>query len=273
MKASDKIELWESMIILAFMLLAAVLSRLFIFSLTLTPLTTQTGGDELLYAFVGGVALAFSAPTLPLLVLYLTILFSAVKAPYELARGRRVAPMQASLFLLTFTTVFVIGISGVPIVIANSIYKGEKIITIIGGILIALYGFKAINGWGFITALMFTPLTKRRRGLQLEAPMLGFIAGLLLFQHLDPPYDSVFFLTGRAGAFSHHPLSVSSFGLGLSVMYMALAYSFSLLFEFSRLDKVIAWANRVVSFLAAILGLSLASGTFSSLSALITKGY
>ncbi len=103
--------------------------------------------------------------------------------------------------------------------------------------------------------------------------MLGFIAGLLLFQHLDPPYDSVFFLTGRAGAFSHHPLSVSSFGLGLSVMYMALAYSFSLLFEFSRLDKVIAWANRVVSFLAAILGLSLASGTFSSLSALITKGY
>lgn len=274
MKASDKIELWESMIILGFILLAAVLSRLFIFSFKLIPLTTQTGGDELFYAFVGGVALAFSAPTLPLLVLYLTILFTAVKAPYELTRGRRIVLMQASLFLLAFASVFIIGISGVPILIATSIYKGKKIINIIGGILIALYGFKAFNGWAFITALRFTPLAKRRRGLQLlEAPMIGFIAGLLLFQHLDPSYDSVFFLTGRASAFSHHPLSVGSFGLGVGVMYVALAYCFSLLFVFSRLAKVIAWAKRVGGFLVAILGLTLASGTFSSLSALITKSY
>lgn len=273
MKASDNVELWESMIILGIILLAAVFSRLFIYSIKLTPLTTQTGGDELFYAFVGGVALAFSVSTLPLLVLYLTILFTAVKAPYELVRGRRVALMQASLFLFAFTTVFVIGISGVPILIADSIYRGERIINIIGGILIALYGFKAFNGWGFITALRFRPLAKMRRALHLEAPMLGFIAGLLLFQHLDPPYDSVFFLTGRAGAFSHHPLSVSSFGLGLSVMYVALAYSLSLLFVFSRLAKVVARAKRVVSFLVVILGLSLASGTFSSMSALITKSY
>lgn len=273
MKESDNIELWESMIILGIMLLFAVLSRLFIFSFKLIPLTTQTGGDELFYAFVGGVALAFSAPTLPLLVLYLTILFTAVKAPYELNGGRRIVLMQASLFLLAFASVFIIGISGVPIVIANSIFKGEKIINIIGGILIALYGFKAFNGRAFITALRFTPLAKRRRGLQLEAPMLGFIAGLLLFQHLDPSYDSVFFLTGRASAFSHHPLSVGSFGLGIGVMYVALAYSFSLLFVFSRLAKVITWAKRVGGFLAAILGLSLASGTFSSLSALITRSY
>jgi len=275
MKASDKIELWESMIVLGFMLLFAVISRLFIFSFKLVPLTTQTGGDELFYAFVGGVALAFSAPTLPLLVLYLTILFTAVEAPYELTRGRRIVLMQASLFLLAFASVFIIGISGVPILIANSIYKGEKIINIIGGILIALYGFKALNGWAFVTAfLRFTPLAKRRRGLHLlEAPMIGFIAGLLLFPYLDPPYDSVFFLTGRAGALSHHPLSVSSFGLGLSIMYVALAYGLSLLFVFSRLAKAIAWAKRGGGLLAAILGLSLASGTFSSLSALITKSY
>jgi len=143
MKESGNIELWESMIILGFMLLFAVLSRLFIFSFKLIPLTTQTGGDELFYAFVGGVALAFSAPTLPLLVLYLTILFTAVKAPYELTRGRRIVLMQASLFLLAFASVFIIGISGVPILIANSLYKGKEIINIIGGILIGLHcGFR-----------------------------------------------------------------------------------------------------------------------------------
>ncbi len=271
MKESDNIELWKSMIILGFMLLFAVLSRLFIFSFKLIPLTTQTGGDELFYAFVGGVALAFSAPTLPLLVLYLTILFSAVKAPYELTRGRRIVLMQASLFLLAFASVFIIGISGVPILIANSLYKGKKIINILGGILIALYGFKAFNEW---TLIRFSQLAKRRRGLQLlEAPMIGFIAGLLLFPYLDPSYDSVFFITGRASAFSHHPLSVGSFGLGIGVMYVALAYCFSLLFVFSRLAKVIGWSKRVGGFLAAILGLSLASGTFSSLSALIAKSY
>ncbi|MCZ6449347.1 MAG: hypothetical protein O6918_00555 [Deltaproteobacteria bacterium] len=274
MKASDKIELWESVIILGFILIAAVLSRLFIFSFKLIPLTAQTGGDELFYAFVGGVALAFSAPTLPLLVLYLTILFTAVKAPYELTRGRRIVLIQASLFLLAFASIFIIGISGVPILIANSLYKGQKIINIFGGILIALYGFKAFNGWAFITALRFTPLAKRRRGLHLlEAPMIGFIAGLLLFPYLDPSYDSVFFLTGRAGALSHHPLSVSSFGLGLSAMYVALAYGLSLLFVFSRLGRVIGWAKGASGFLTVILGLSLASGTFLSLSALINKGY
>jgi len=258
------------MIILGIMLVAALFSRLFIFSFKLIPLTTQTGGDELFYAFVGGVGLAFSVPTLPLLVLYLAILFTAVKAPYELTRGRRIVLIQASLFLLAFASVFIIGISGVPILIANSIYKGEKIINVIGGILIALYGFKSFSGWAL---KRISPLAKRRRGLLVEASVLGFIAGLLLFPYLDPSYDSVFFLTGRAGALSHHPLSVSSFGLGLSAMYVALAYGLSLLFVFSRLGRVIGWAKGASGFLTVILGLSLASGTFLSLSALITKGY
>jgi len=66
---------------------------------------------------------------------------------------------------------------------------------------------------------------------------------------------------------------VGSFGLGIGAMYVALAYCFTLLFVFSRLAKVIVWSKRVVGFLAVILGLTLASGTYSSLSAFITKSY
>ena len=262
------IRLWESVIVFALILASAIISRLFIYSFRHIPLTSQTGGDEPLYALVGGAALTFASPMLPLLVVYLTVLFTTGKLPSELDTTDRLSLVPGTLFLLAFVTAFVVAISGVPFVIADAIYKGKTVINLIGGLLVAFYGLKALIGSGLIKTLWFRPLSKSESGLLVEALILGLIAGLLLFHHLDPFYDSVFFLTGRAGALSHHPLSVSSFGLGVSAMYIALAYCFSLL-AFSRLAKVIGWVRGVLGVLTLILGLSLATGTFPSLTALI----
>jgi hypothetical protein len=95
---------------------------------------------------------------------------------------------------------------------------------------------------------------------------------LLLFHYLDPPYDSVFFLTGRAGAFSHHPLSVGTFSAGLSAMYIAVAHGLGGLI-FSARTLNIAWIKVLAGVLAFILGSSFATGRFSSLAGFISGGH
>lgn len=102
------------------------------------------------------------------------------------------------------------------------------------------------------------------KGVLIEPPILGFVAGLLLFHHLDPFYDSVFFFTRRVGAFSHHPLSVGFFGLGLSAMYLGVAYGFSLVAASMRLAKASGWLKLIFGLLTLILGFSFATGTFPS---------
>lgn len=198
MNPLDNTKQSETALLFGLMLSLAIMSRLFIYSFRHIPLTNVTGGGELLYALVGGVALAFSVPTLPLVVLYLTVLFASGRAPTELDVDQRVALLPAALFLLGFVSAFVITISGVPSVISWTIYEGKLIINAIGAVSVTLYGFKVFETSGLIGNLRFIRAPKGSKGITLVAPpVLGFLAGLLLFRRLDPSYDSVFFLTGE----------------------------------------------------------------------------
>jgi len=110
----------KSAIILGLVLASVIVSRLFIFSFRHIPLADQGGGQEPIYALVGGAALAFSAPAVPLLVAYLAVLFTARKAASKSEREL----LPAGLFLLAFVIAFVITISGKPSLVANSLYGG-----------------------------------------------------------------------------------------------------------------------------------------------------
>ena len=260
----------KSAITLGLVLASVIVSRLFIFSFRHIPLTSQSGGQEPIYALVGGAALAFSAPTVPLLIVYLAVLFTARKVGSKSERDERVTLLPAGLFLLAFVIAFVITISGMPSLIANSVYRGKWIINIIGGLFVAFYGLKAFAESGLVKSLLLAPVLKGRgEGLLLWPSVLGLVTGLLVFHHLDPYYDSVFFFTRRAGAFSHHPLSVGSFGLGLSAMYLGVAYGFSLMAASTRLAKASGWIKLIFGLLTLILGFSFATGTFSSVVELI----
>lgn len=268
----DNIKRSETAILFGLVLSLAIVSRLFIYSLRHIPLTNVTGGEEPLYALVGGVALAFSLPTLPLVFLYLSIFFASERASSGPNRSHRPGLLPAVLFLFGFSVAFIIAISGVPSSVAKEIYGQRWIVNLIGGFLVAIYGVKVFIESGLIENLRFIGAAKGGGGILIAPPILGFVAGLLLFHHLDPPYDSVFFSTGRAGAFSHHPLSVGTFGLGLSAMYIALAYGLGGLIFSARELNVIAWIKAFAGVLAFILGSSFATGRFSSLAAFITGG-
>ena len=254
----------ETALIFGLILVFVIISRLFIYSFRHIPLTSQAGGEELLYSLVGGAALAFSISTLPLLVLYLTVLFGAERVLSEHERGYGSVLLPAALFLVAFVSAFVITISGAPPLVAKTIYKEKWTIDVISGFLVALCGAKVFIESGLINRLHSIAVSIRDKGVLIEPPILGFIAGLLLFHHLDPYYDSVFFFTGRAGAFSHHPLSVGSFGLGLSAIYLGVAYGLSVMAASTRLAKGSGWLKLIFGLLTLILGFSFATGTFSS---------
>ncbi|MBI3059001.1 MAG: hypothetical protein HYY81_06795 [Deltaproteobacteria bacterium] len=67
----------------------------------------------------------------------------------------------------------------------------------------------------------------------------------------------------------HYPVSIISFGLGLSAIYLALAYAFSLLNVSMPTAKSIAWVRGILGVLTLSLGFSLATGKFSSLAVMI----
>jgi len=90
----------KSAIILGLILASVIVSWFFIFSFRHIPLTYQSGGQEPIYALVGGGALAFSAPTVPLLIVYLAVLFTARKVGFKSERDERVTLLPAGLFLL-----------------------------------------------------------------------------------------------------------------------------------------------------------------------------
>lgn len=252
----------ETAILFGLVLSLAIVSRLFIYSFRHIPLTNVEGGEEPLYALVGGVALALSVPTLPLVVLYLTVLFASARAPAELDTGPKVALLPTALFLVGFVSAFIITIGGVPSVISGAIYKGKVVVNAIGAVLIALYGLKVFKESGLVGSEALPFGLSRKAGPETEALILGFFAGLLLFHHLDPPYDSVFFLTGRGNPLSHHPVSVISFGLGLSAMYVALGYGFGLLMNSWTGTKVLAWMKGIFGVLTLGLSVSFVFGVF-----------
>jgi len=259
----------ETTVVFGLILAFVINSRLFIYTFRHIPLTDQGGGQEPIYALVGGAALAFSAPAVPLLVAYLAVLFTARKAAAKSEREL----LPAGLFLLAFVIAFVITISGKPSLVANSLYGGRWIIDLFGGLFVVFYGLKAFAESGLVKSLPLARVLKGRGdGLLLGPSVLGLVTGLLVFHHLDPFYDSVFFLSGRAGALSHHPLSVSSFGLGLSAVYLLMAHGFDLGVFPKWVSKGTPWAKGMVGLLNIVFGLSFATGTFSSLAAVITQG-
>jgi cytochrome c biogenesis protein CcdA len=168
-------------ITLGVVLASVIVSQLFIFSFRHIPLTDQRTGQEPLYALVGGAALALSAPTVPLLVVYLAVLFTARKAGSKSERDERVTLLPAALFLLAFVIAFVITISGKPSLIANSVYGGKWIINIIGGLFVAFYGLKAFAESRLVKSLLLAPVLKGRgEGLLLWPSVLGLVTGLFL---------------------------------------------------------------------------------------------
>lgn len=259
-------------IILGLILVSVIVSRGFIFSFRHIPLTSQAGGQEPLYALVGGAALAFSTSTIPLLVLYLVVLFAARKPASKSERDDGVTLLPAGLFLVAFVIVFVITISGKPSLVANAVYRGRWIINLIGGLFVAFYGLKAFAESGLVKSLPLAPVLMGRGGGLLLPSVLGLVTGLLVFHHLDPFYDSVFFFTGRAGPASHSPLSVGFFGLGLSAIYFAMARGFDFAVFPKWVSKGAPWAKGIVGLLTIILGFSFATGTFSAVAAAITRG-
>src|SRR3989337_2922255 len=99
-QAVDNIRRLETALIFGLILVFVIVSRLFIYSFRHIPLTSQAGGEELLYSLVGGAALAFSISTLPLLVVYLTVLFGAERVLSEHERGYGSVLLPAALFLV-----------------------------------------------------------------------------------------------------------------------------------------------------------------------------
>lgn len=67
------------------------------------------------------------------------------------------------------------------------------------------------------------------------------------------------------------PVSAICFGLGLSSMYLALAYDFRFLILSASGAKVIALAQGILGVLTLVLGLSWVTATFSPLDAVIGK--
>jgi hypothetical protein len=102
------------------------------------PATSPLQGSVVLSAVIGGAALALSRPLLLVAVPYLLILLG----------GERSDPRAATFYLGAFGLVFVVAISGFPASIAPPIYRAERLIDVIGGVIFLASGVLALFDLG-----------------------------------------------------------------------------------------------------------------------------
>jgi cytochrome c biogenesis protein CcdA len=219
------------------------------------------GGQVLVSAFVGGLALAFSLPFLLVLFPFLTVLF---------AEDTNAGPLASTAFLGTFALAFLVTISGLPGFIAAPMYQSEWLVDPAGGMVFVIWGLLSFAGLSPVGPLWASPSLSRRLLRPFSALVFGLSTGALMFHELDPAYDSVFFATANAVAASHSPVTVAVFTAGLGLTYLALARLTAAMASRVSWSRAVFAAGRMASGIAtAVIGVAILTQRFDAIRGLL----
>ncbi|MCI0371262.1 MAG: hypothetical protein L0214_07740 [candidate division NC10 bacterium] len=220
---------------------------------------------------VGGAAVAFSAPVVPLLVLFLAA--PDTYASPMVRQGVLPAPLLTVgragwlPFFSGFGLAFVIAMTGVPEAYARVIYPARRGIDLVAGTALLGYGLWLVESLNAFTGLIRPKGRSSRRFSRWGVTfLLGLSAGLLLYHHLDPTYDSVFFASQIIRQSSHGVLAATSFVMGVGGAFLALAVALAGVSRARRgMDAALRAIGTAAGMLTAILGGLFLTGRYERL--------
>lgn len=226
---------------------------------------------EGIVGLVGGVAFAFSGPMLPLLVLFLAAPDAYASPMVRQGVFPGSLPMIGRAgwlpFFSGFGLAFVIAMSGVPEGYARLIYPAKRGIDFVAGGALLGYGLWLVETLNGLTGLIRPTRGVSRRFTPWAVTfLLGLSGGLLLYHHLDPTYDSVFFSSQIIRQSSHGVLAATSFVMGVGGAFLALAVPLAGVSQAARgMDRGLRAIGTMAGVLTVILGGFFLTGRYERL--------
>jgi cytochrome c-type biogenesis protein len=229
----------------------------------------------LLVAFSAGLLSFLSPCVLPLVPSYATFITGMSLDELrdaETARTRRAVLVHGVLFVLGFTLVFMI-LGASATFLGSLLAYASRWVERVGGILLILFGL-------YLLGVLRLPGAGREWRMHLADKPVGYLGTLLVgitfgagwTPCIGPVLGGILTLAATRGSMME--------GMGLLAVYSAgLAIPFLLstvlierfLTTFKRIRQWLPWINRVSGAMLLVLGVLLFTGSFSTLSALLSR--
>ena len=215
-------------------------------------------------ALLAGILSFLSPCVLPLVPSYLG--FVTGMNASEMTDRRRVAMIQATLFVLGFTTIFLLLGAGAT-ALGAALAAHKSMVGRIGGVLIIFFGIVTM-GVIKIPALQMDArvhLQEKPLGV-LGAYLVGMAFGAGWTPCLGPVLGGILSLASTPDTLGRGMVLLGAYSAGLAIPFLVAAWTVESFFDwFQNFRKYLPWVQRVSGALLVIVGILLVTGKFTEL--------
>ena len=211
--------------------------------------------------------LSFLSPcVLPLVPSYLGFVTGMNAA--EMTDRRQVAMIQSTLFVLGFTTIFLLLGAGAT-AIGSALATHKALVGKVGGVLIIFFGLVSMG-------VIKIPALQMEARVHLQEKPLGVLGAFLVGMAfgagwtpcLGPILGAILTLASTQETMGRGILLLGAYSAGLAIPFLAAAWAVESFFGwFQKFRKYLPWVQRISGALLVLVGILLVTGKFTQLAA------
>ena len=209
--------------------------------------------------------LSFLSPcVLPLVPSYLGFVTGMNAA--EMADRRRVAMIQSTLFVLGFTTIFLLLGAGAT-ALGSALRANKDLVARVGGVLIIFFGLVSMGAIKIPALQMEARVHLQEKPLGvLGAFLVGVAFGAGWTPCLGPILGGILTIAGTQETMGQGMLLLGAYSAGLAIPFLLAAWMVESFFDwFQRFRKYLPWVQRISGGLLVLVGILLVTGKFTEL--------
>ena len=218
----------------------------------------------LIVAFLAGLLSFLSPCVLPLVPSYLGFVTGMNVA--EMTDRRRVAMVQSTLFVLGFTTIFLLLGAGAT-ALGAALAAKKDLLGRIGGVVIIFFGMVSMGVIKIPALQMESRVHLKEKPLGvLGAFLVGMAFGAGWTPCLGPILGGILTLASTQETMAKGMLLLGAYSAGLAIPFLVAAWAVEGFFAwFQKFRKYLPWVQRISGALLVLVGILLVTGKFTEL--------
>ncbi|HEU4570568.1 MAG TPA: cytochrome c biogenesis CcdA family protein [Gemmatimonadales bacterium] len=215
-------------------------------------------------AFLAGVLSFLSPCVLPLVPSYLGFITGMTAS--EMTGRRRLAMVQATLFVLGFSVIFLLLGAGAT-ALGGALRSHKDLVGRLGGVLILFFGLVTMGVVKIQALQMEARVHLQERPLGALGPFLvGMAFGAGWTPCIGPVLGGILSLAGTQDTMGRGLVLLGAYSAGLAIPFLVAAWAVESFFDwFQRFRRYLPWVQRVAGVLLVIVGILLITGEFTRL--------
>ena len=186
----------------------------------------------------------------------------------EMTERRRVAMVQSTLFVLGFTTIFLLLGAGAT-ALGSALRTHKELVGQVGGVLIIFFGLVSM-GVVKIEALQMEKrvhLQEKPLGV-LGAFLVGMAFGAGWTPCIGPVLGGILGLASTQDTMGRGLVLLGGYSAGLAIPFLVAAWAVESFFDwFQKFRKYLPWVQKISGALLVLVGILLVTGEFTQLAA------